>query len=508
MTIVLPHGVLFRGGDEKEIRKKLIDKDNIETIIGLPSNMFFGTGIPTIIMVLKKERSKNDVLIIDASKGYEKDGNKNKLREKDIKKILDTVIKRENIDKYAKVVSKQEIIENDYNLNIPRYVDSSSKDEYDDIYGSMFGGIPNSEIDMLKKYWDTFPTLKNELFKEKDIPYSELIDENIEEKISNNKDVKKYIEEYKKEFKEFNKYLKEELIDQNQTLNIYKEKEKITETIRKKYQNIKLIDFYDSYQIFINNWETILLDLEILQKEGLKALNKVDPNMKYRKNKKKELEEYQDGWIGRILPYELVQEEYYKNDKEKLEELTKELANTENEKKELLESIDINDKANIVKEDSDEIDSKKLKAIISEINKKAKKGIEFEEGTYEAIILKISKVDTEIRKHKNEIKKTKAELEEKTKNKIETIETEEALKLLEKKWIQPLYKEIEELPNKMLKEFTQKIKQLNNKYKKSFKAIDQEIKNTENEISNILEELTGSEFDMKGIEEFKALLGG
>ena len=167
-----------------------------------------------------------------------------------------------------------------------------------------------------------------------------------------------------------------------------------------------------------------MLDLEILQKEGLKALNKVDPNMKYRKNKKKELEEYQDGWIGRILPYELVQEEYYKNDKEKLEELTKELANTENEKKELLESIDINDKANIVKEDSDEIDSKKLKAIISEINKKAKKGIEFEEGTYEAIILKISKVDTEIRKHKNEIKKTKAELEEKTKNKIETIETE------------------------------------------------------------------------------------
>ena len=508
MTIVLPHGVLFRGGDEKEIRKKLIDKDNIETIIGLPSNMFFGTGIPTIIMVLKKERSKNDVLIIDASKGYEKDGNKNKLREKDIKKILDAVIKRENIDKYAKVVSKQEIIENDYNLNIPRYVDSSPKDEYDDIYGSMFGGIPNSEIDMLKKYWDTFPTLKNELFKEKDIPYSELIDENIEEKISNNKDVKKYIEEYKKEFKEFNKYLKEELIDQNQTLNIYKEKEKITETIRKKYQNIKLIDFYDSYQIFINNWETILLDLEILQKEGLKALNKVDPNMKYRKNKKKELEEYQDGWIGRILPYELVQEEYYKNDKEKLEELTKELANTENEKKELLESIDINDKANIVKEDSDEIDSKKLKAIISEINKKAKKGIEFEEGTYEAIILKISKVDTEIRKHKNEIKKTKAELEEKTKNKIETIETEEALKLLEKKWIQPLCKEIEELPSKMLKEFTQKIKQLNNKYKKSFKAIDQEIKNTENEISNILEELTGSEFDMKGIEEFKALLGG
>src|SRR5690554_5850785 len=130
MTIVLPHGVLFRGGEEYEIRKNLIEKNHIDAIIGLPANIFFGTGIPTIIMVLKKESKKsNDILIIDASKGFIKVGNKNQLRASDIKKITDTVINKEEIERYSRVVSIEEIRQNDYNLNIPRYVDSSEPTE-------------------------------------------------------------------------------------------------------------------------------------------------------------------------------------------------------------------------------------------------------------------------------------------------------------------------------------------------------------------------------------------
>src|SRR5690554_2074968 len=145
MTIVLPHGVLFRGGEEGEIRKNLIEKNHIDAIIGLPANIFFGTGIPTIIMVLKKESKKNnDILMIDASKGFIKVGNKNQLRASDIKKITDTVRSRESIDKFSRVVSLDEIRENDYNLNIPRYVDSSEPTESWDIYSLMFGGIPKS----------------------------------------------------------------------------------------------------------------------------------------------------------------------------------------------------------------------------------------------------------------------------------------------------------------------------------------------------------------------------
>ena len=120
MTIVLPHGVLFRGGEEGEIRRNLIEQNHIDAIIGLPANIFYGTGIPTIIMVLKQKRENNDVLIIDASKGFIKEGKNNRLRACDIKRIVDTVTDRRDVPKFAKKVSREEIRRNDYNLNIPR----------------------------------------------------------------------------------------------------------------------------------------------------------------------------------------------------------------------------------------------------------------------------------------------------------------------------------------------------------------------------------------------------
>ena len=146
MTIVLPHGVLFRGGEEGEIRKNLIESNHIDAIIGLPANIFYGTGIPTIIMVLRQKRENTDVLIIDASKGFIKEGKNNKLRQSDIKRITDAYIKREEIPQFSRKVTREEIRSNDYNLNIPRYVDSSEKAEHWDIYASMFGGIPNAEL--------------------------------------------------------------------------------------------------------------------------------------------------------------------------------------------------------------------------------------------------------------------------------------------------------------------------------------------------------------------------
>ena len=157
MTIVLPHGVLFRGDalggqdgqgeGEGKIRRNLIENNNIEAIIGLPANIFFGTGIPTIIMVLRQKREESDVLFIDASKGFTKVGKTNKLMASDIKRIVDAVATRpEKIEKFARLVSKEEIRRNGYNLNIPRYIDSSDAPETWDIYATMFGGIPNHEL--------------------------------------------------------------------------------------------------------------------------------------------------------------------------------------------------------------------------------------------------------------------------------------------------------------------------------------------------------------------------
>ena len=164
MTIVLPHGVLFRGGEEGEIRKNLVEQNNLDTIIGLPANIFFGTGIPTIILVLRQKRENTDIMIVDASKGFVKEGKNNKLRACDIRKIVDTVTGRLDIPGYARKVSREEIRDNDYNLNIPRYVDSSEPAESWDIYASMFGGIPENELAKLADYWREFPSLKQELF--------------------------------------------------------------------------------------------------------------------------------------------------------------------------------------------------------------------------------------------------------------------------------------------------------------------------------------------------------
>ena len=204
MTIVLPHGVLFRGGEEGEIRKNLIENNHIDTIIGLPANIFFGTGIPTIIMVLKQRRENTDVLIIDASKGFVKEGKNNKLRASDIKRISDTVIRRESVEKYAKVVDREEIRANEYNLNIPRYVDSSESAESWDVYASMFGGIPASEIETFQEYWDAFPDLKNELFQNSESPYLELKKDDIKEAIKNQHDVAAFNNKFTDAFSSFN----------------------------------------------------------------------------------------------------------------------------------------------------------------------------------------------------------------------------------------------------------------------------------------------------------------
>jgi type I restriction enzyme M protein len=166
-AVILPHGVLFRGNAEAEIRTKIIRKGYIKGIIGLPPNLFYGTGIPACIIVLDKENaaSRTGIFMIDASKGFVKDGNKNRLRHQDLHKIVDVFNKQIELLKYSRMVSVAEIAANDYNLNIPRYIDSSEAEDLHDIEAHLLGGIPNLDIDVLDDYWQVFPTLKQQLFE-------------------------------------------------------------------------------------------------------------------------------------------------------------------------------------------------------------------------------------------------------------------------------------------------------------------------------------------------------
>jgi type I restriction enzyme M protein len=178
-AVILPHGVLFRGNSEGLIRKELIKRGYIKAIIGLPVNLFYGTGIPACILVLDKKgaAARNGILMIDASKGFEKDGPKSRLRPRDMHKIVDSFLKGSDVPRYARFVTREEIADskNDFNLNLSRYIDSAEPEDLQDLHAHLRGGIPNRDLDALQPYWDAFPSLRTTLFGPLREGYSRLI---------------------------------------------------------------------------------------------------------------------------------------------------------------------------------------------------------------------------------------------------------------------------------------------------------------------------------------------
>lgn len=499
MTIVLPHGVLFRGGEEGEIRKHLIENNKIDTIIGLPANIFFGTGIPTIIMVLKQKRVNTDVLIIDASKGFEKVGKNNKLRASDIKRIVDTVTRRKTIAKYSRVVSRDEVRKNDYNLNIPRYVDSSEKAESWDIYASMYGGVPVSEVEDLAEYWAAFPSLKDSLFTRKNSGYLQFVPEDIKSLVLSHADTEAFEGKFKTEFGDFAEYLRQELITDMEHIPVSKEENTIATELFKRLSDIPLVDPYEAYQILDQNWAKIAVDLEIIQTEGIKSVTVVDPNMVIKKKDNKETE-VQEGWIGRVLPFELVQKELLSDDVTALKSAEERLAAITSEFDGLLEELPEDEKTkDFVNDDST--------AFVPAAVKKALKAKD-EEPEVLAILKKVDALVNEEKSLKRDIKDKTASLQITTKKTIESLSEEDALALLSKKWIDPMVTEISALPLRIVDILTAKLEALAKKYQTTFEDVEKEIADTEASLTAMIDQLTGSEFDMQGLLELKKLLGG
>ena len=497
MNIVLPHGVLFRGGEEGEIRKNLIEKNKIDAIIGLPSNICYGTGIPTIVMVLKQKRANTDVLIIDASKGFVKEGKNNKLRASDIKKIVDVVTRRECIDKFSRVVSRDEIRRNDYNLNIPRYVDSSEATESWDIYASMFGGLPISEINELKEYWTAFPTLKTALLEKTADEYCRIVASDIKKSVKEHECVQALERNFQDAFGDFDAYLYDELIRKMDTLSISKSEEVLSSDIFKRLSDIPLVDKYEAYQLLDDDWTNIAIDLEIIQTEGFKATKVVDPNMVVKKKGNSE-QEVQEGWKGRIIPFDLVQDTLLSDDKKAIKEKENRLSEIKSEYEEILETLTEEEKEyDFVNEDG---------WVFTEI-KKALKSKDIEQETKEKVKT-VAALNTEEKALKSEIKKESALLEEKTKETIENLSDEQVLELLKEKWINPLIQNLMQLPERIVSELVAKLEALAKKYETTFAEVESQIEETEKELCLMIDNLEGNEFDMLGLHEFKKLLGG
>ena len=565
MTIVLPHGVLFRGGEEETIRKTLIERNHIEAIIGLPANIFFGTGIPTIIMVLKRTRSDSDVLIIDASKKFEKVGKNNKLRARDIREIVDTLKARKLVTKFAKLVTKDDIRKNEYNLNIPRYVDSSDDEEPWDIHAIMFGGIPNMEIESLRKYWDAFPGLREEIFGNISDNYARVIADDIESAVSNFASVSNYIAKYHSSFSGFGERLKDCLIEDILDVNAQSLKENICIDIFNRTTNIKLIDQYKAFQILSENWETITADLEMIQGEGFDAIFQVDPNMVVKKKKEDEDEvtEVQEGWKGHILPFELVQEEFHHGELFAIQSGEERLVEISNMYTEILESLEEDElEQTITDDDKNAFVGKEVKAYVTEAltdvespeinalknyltlsfkkdkmafieenpfvawsamvsNKDGTYGkpavnsrilqlqmeFEFPEESLEAKMKRVMLLMEEESELKKVIKAQKIELEAATIETIKNLDEEDALRLLELKWIEPIVSGLGTLPDDVITALVSEVENLNSKYATTYSDIEVKKESAAGSLIQMIAGLSGSKDDLDGLAEFKKYMG-
>ncbi len=499
MTIVLPHGVLFRGGEEGEIRRNLIENNHIDAIIGLPANIFFGTGIPTIIMVLKQKRENTDVLIVDASKGFEKVGKNNKLRASDIKKITDSVTKRISVPKFSRAVTRDEIRENDYNLNIPRYVDSSEKPESWDIFASMFGGIPEKELLELDVFWEAFPGLKDELIKTNNGQYYELKTKDIKETVLQSADMANFRHNFNTAFNGFDEYLMDELMQAMSGINISQKEAILSEDIFRRLDDISLIDKYEAYQILDNVWTKVAVDLEIIQTEGKTAIKQVDPNLIIKK-KGNEEQEVQEGWVGHVLPFDLVQSKLLTEEVNSLRKDEKRLAEILSEYDEALESLPEDEK------DKEFVNEEKTAFVWTEARKAIRaKDVDDDVLT---ILKKVCKDNDEEKSLKKSVKKKEEELHLQTKKMIEELTEDQAESLLKEKWIIPLVDGIVALPDTIISDLVSRLERLADKYSTTFSEVDDQIAETEKDLVSMIDKLSGNEFDMKGLSELKKMLGG
>lgn len=465
-AIILPHGVLFRGNVEAEIRKNIVKRGYIKGIIGLPPNLFYGTGIPACIIVIDKENAEDreGIFMIDASKDYMKDGNKNRLREQDIRKIVDVFNNQLEIPKYSRMVYNDEIEKNEYNLNIPRYIDTQEEEDIQDINAHLKGGIPNRDIDKLNKYWETYPSLRTKLFKaHNSTGYSNLAVNinDIKTTIYENTDFKKYAENVGKILDEWRSKFSPVLKSINKDTNTKKLINEISEDLLKVFETKTLIDKYDIYQCLMTYWlETMKDDVYMIVENGWEANSE-------------------------LIPAELVVNKYFKSDKEIMEQLEIERDEMTRQREEF-EEENSGDEGFLeeLKNDKGKITKGNVQNRIREIRNKN----EFEDeikilNDYLAIIDKESKANKKVNNAQKELNK-------KVENKYKVLTADEVKTLVvDDKWMTSIISEINGEMDRISQNLTSRIKELAERYAEPLPQIEKEVEECEAKVKAHLERM-------------------
>ena len=503
-AVILPNGVLFRGNAEESIRKNIIDRHLIKGIIGLPANLFYGTGIPACIIVLDKENtaSRTGIFMIDASHGFTKDGDKNRLREQDIYKIVTTFNSMTEIPGFSRFVPFDDIInKNSYNLNIPRYIDSSEKEDIQSIDAHLYGGIPQEDIDNIPNFWDVFPNLKNQMFGEYSKGFYKLLvnKDDVHKTVCKNAEFLAYNKKVNKAFDQWKTYANPFLTNLKSTDSNKEIILQLSENILEQFASLKLLDKYDVYQVLLSYWNETMNDdvLLVIQDELGYDLVKVTDDIfeepKESKKKKKDSakeekkkEPKKIGWEGRLIPKQIVLDTFFTAEQKTIEEKEEQLSQTESQFEEFTESN--SDEEGYLADyigDDEKIDSKKIAFRVKVLTKEKK--TETEEYK---ILNQFTEYEASIKFQKKTVADLKKTLDENCRQRYSTFTTDEIKDLLvNRKWYKTLDDGIQNLYITVANHLTKRIVELYERYENTMPELTTQLASLEEEVAKHLEEM-------------------
>lgn len=477
---ILPHGVLFRGNAEAEIRRNLVRKGFIKGIIGLPANLFYGTGIPACIVVIDKEQAqaRKGIFMIDASSGFMKDGPKNRLRSQDIHRIVDTFNKQIEEPNYAKMVSLAEIEKNEYNLNLPRYIDSGQTEDLQDIAGHLQGGIPQADVDALKSYWDVCPRLKQTLFKPNRPGYLDLAVEKgaIKTAIYQHPEFAAFIAGMNAHFGAWRKKSAANLKALQPGCHPKEVIHVLSEDLLAHYAGKPLINHYDVYQHLMDYWaETMQDDCYLIAADGWKAetyrLIETD-----KKGKEKD-----KGWTCDLVPKPLIVARYYAEEQAAIDRLAAELESVGAQLAELEEEHGGEEGAFA---ELEKVNKANVAARLKEIkgDKEAR-----DEAAALSAWLKLANEEAEVKKR---LKDAEAELDAKAYRHYRTlIEPEIKTLVVDDKWLAALDAAIHGEMDRVSQQLTQRVKELAERYETPLPRMTERVAELEARVNRHLQRM-------------------
>ena len=492
-AVILPHGVLFRGNAEATIRKAIIDKGYIKGIIGLPANLFYGTGIPACIIVIDKSDAdeRQGIFMIDASHDYVKDGNKNRLRERDIYKIVTTFNEQIGTDpKYARFVPNEEIkVKNNYNLNIPRYIDSSEPEDLQDIDAHLHGGIPAADVDSMEKYWTLFPNLKNKLFSPLRDGYYKLNikKDDVRSTIYSDEEFNAYADRIDMAFDAWENKVDEGLRNINESVNIKKHIIKLAETLIAQYADVELVDKYDVYQVLLSYWqETMADDIFILVQDGYEAARETELIIEVTEDKKTKKEKQKiKGWEGKLIPKSLVEVAFFTTERAKIDEAQAVADETQSRLDEMTEEHTAEDGVlSDCLNDKDAVDMKAVSAKLKELKKNAPDSEEYR------VLLEYTELCEKVKKYSKIVKELNTALDEACKAKYAELTMDEIKELLvNRKWYYTIFEGIKALYVTTSHEIAGRIAELAERYEVTLFELEKSVEDYESKVKAHLERM-------------------